>query len=127
MELETIMSIIIGTVLTPLIGAAIAKLITLIDENIKDKRAAKYINMTLDAVHAAVKDVAQTYVDALKKDGRFDEKAKKEAFALAMVKVKNIMGANAYKTLAEIYGDVEQWLQSNIEAASRDIKGGGII
>lgn len=122
MELETIMSIIIGTVLTPLIGAAIAKLITLIDENIKDKRAAKYINMALDAVRTAVKDVAQTYVDALKEEGRFDENAKKEAFALAMVKVKNIMGATAYKTLAEIYGDVEQWLQSNIEAAAWDIK-----
>ena len=66
-------------VILPLITLAGNKLIGWLGTKLKNEKAAGYIQKATTIVLNAVKMVFQTYVDSLKKTGKFDESAQKEA------------------------------------------------
>ena len=75
-----------------------------------------------DAVATAVTFTSQTFVDALKKNGMFDEKAQKEALQKSLNKAISLLSESARKALNEIYGDLNEYLTSKIEAEVRNQK-----
>ena len=52
-------------------------------EKIKNEKVRGYVNDAVKAVMTAVTSTFQTYVDSLKKQGKFDEEAQKIAFNTA--------------------------------------------
>jgi hypothetical protein len=112
----------VSTAVMALVGVGITAFTNWISTKTKNAKMDKYIGYALDAVYAAVSDVMQTYVDDIKASGKLTEEQKEEAKQKALVKVKNIMSVATYKALGEAYGDVEQWLQSNIQAEVKEQK-----
>ncbi len=75
-----------------------------------------------DAVTTAVAYTSQTYVDALKKDGIFDKEAQAEALRKSLKKTTSLLSKSARSVLGEIYGDLDAYLTSRIEAEVRKQK-----
>lgn len=77
------------------------------------------IREALDAVIAAVSYVCQTYVDGLKKSGKFSVENQKYAFQLAYDKASLIITQEAKDFIASVYGSFSAWLTMQIEAQVR--------
>lgn len=75
-----------------------------------------------DAVATAVTFTSQTFVDTLKKNGLFNEAAQKEALQKSLDKALSLLSESAKKALNEIYGDLNEYLTSKIEAEVRNQK-----
>ena len=93
-----------------------------ITESIDNDLAAKYIRMLTETICSCVEETNQTYVDALKKAGTFDEKAQKEAFEKSKEAVMKILNEDAKNYLANIYGDLDKLIESMIEAQVKRAK-----
>lgn len=84
--------------------------------NIADKELLAEIT---DAVSTAVAYVSQTYVDALQKGGTFDKNAQQKALSKALDKAVSLLSKNAQATIREVYGSLDVYLTSKIEAEVR--------
>jgi len=72
-----------------------------------------------EAVTTAVTYTSQTYVDALKKNGIFDKEAQLEALRKSKDKALSLLSVSAKKVLTDIYGDLNTYLETKIEAEVR--------
>lgn len=75
-----------------------------------------------EAITTAVTYTSQTYVDALKKSDSFSKENQEEALTMAVEKAKSLLTAEAIVFLEEAYGDVTEFLKTNIEAEVREQK-----
>jgi hypothetical protein len=82
----------------------------------------KYFNMAQNAVITAVAETMQTFVSALKKEGKWDAEAAKKAFEMSKLKAMQIMGVAVIQAMPEIVIDFEAWLTAQIEAATLTLK-----
>ena len=78
--------------------------------------ADKYIQMLTDTITTCVIATNQTYVESLKKQGKFDAEAQKEAFKLTYNAVMAVLTDEAKHYLAAIYGDLTAYITTRIEA-----------
>ena len=85
---------------------------TVIDNDLADK----YIGLLADTVSNCVLATTQTYVDTLKKQGKFDEEAQKVAFSMSYEAVIATLNNEAKVYLTNIYGDLENYIGKLIEA-----------
>lgn len=76
----------------------------------------KYIEMLSNTICECVIATNQTYVDSLKKQGRFDAEAQKKAFEMTYNSVLNILTDDAKVYLTSIYGDLNAYITNMIEA-----------
>ncbi|WP_251315889.1 hypothetical protein [Flintibacter muris] len=72
-----------------------------------------------EAVTTAVTYTSQTYVDTLKKDGIFNKEAQMEALQKAKDKTLALLSESAKDVLAQIYGSLDDYLETMIEAQVR--------
>ena len=107
----------------PLLGVLTMYLVQYIkmkSKEIADKTdndlADKYIQMLADTITTCVIATNQTYVEALKKQGKFDKEAQKEAFKLTYNAVMAVLTDEAKHYLAAIYGDLTAYITTRIEA-----------
>lgn len=77
-----------------------------------------------DAVSTAVTYTSQTFVDALKKEGNFDKEKQQEALKKSLDKAISLLSESAKNALTDIYGNLEAYLTSKIEAEVRSQKTG---
>ena len=98
------------------------RLIRLINTKIENQLFAHYLTAATTAVTDAVKAVQQEYVDGLKKAGKFDEEAAKEALMKAKVKVLESLSAETRKYITENIGDINNWIETTIHSALHDMK-----
>ena len=75
-----------------------------------------------DAVSTAVTYTSQTFVDALKKEGIFNKDKQQEALKKSLDKAISLLSEPAKNALTDIYGDLEAYLTSKIEAEVRSQK-----
>lgn len=87
-----------------------------IQDSIDSEIADKYIQMLTDTITACVIATNQTYVEALKKQNAFTKEAQEEAFRKTYQAVINTLSDDAIKYLAEIYGDLNSYIKTKIEA-----------
>ena len=117
-----IISIVVTSIVLPLISIAGAKLIQFINSKIKNTKAADLLTTATTIVINAVRSVFQTYVEALKKEGSFN----KDAQIIALNKAKDIaliqMTDEVKNYLVTTYGSLDSWLDTNIEATINILK-----
>lgn len=78
--------------------------------------AHKYITMLFDTVRDCVSATTQTYVESLKKQGKFDIEAQKTAFRMSFDAVMATLTEDAKEYLTSIYGDLNVYITNKIEA-----------
>ena len=76
----------------------------------------KYLSMLAETVTKCVIATNQTYVETLKKEGKFDEAAQKIAFEKTYTAVMEIISVDMVDYLTEFVGDFETFLMQSIEA-----------
>ena len=76
----------------------------------------------LEIISDTVEFVSQTYVDSLKKSGKFDNKAQAEAFRLALESIEPQLNERMKKFILDTYGDIAVYLKVQIEKAVRENK-----
>lgn len=76
----------------------------------------KYLTMLSDTIVDCVIATNQTYVESLKKQGKFDLDAQKVAFEMTYNAVINVLSNEAKEYLASIYGDLSAYITNMIEA-----------
>lgn len=81
-----------------------------------------YLQDATDAVLQAVAYTAQTYVDTLKKQGKFDEEAQKIAFNTAKDIALKLLTEEAKQMITDLYGDLTVWLDTKIEQTVKEQK-----
>lgn len=92
-----------------------AKEIEVLDK-IDNDTADKYVALLFDTISVCVSATTQTYVDALKKQGKFDANAQKVAFQMTLEAVMSVLTEEAKIYLTNIYGDLSAFIASKIEA-----------
>ena len=80
-----------------------------------DYQLDKYIINAVDIIGTAVIEVNQTYVDNLKKAGKFTEEAEENAKQKAIDRCKQLISENSKKAIEVVYNDYEAFLNSKIE------------
>ena len=117
-----IISVVVTSIVLPLISIAGAKLLQFINSKIKNNKAADLLTTATTIVINAVRSVFQTYVEALKKEGSFN----KDAQIIALNKAKDIaltqMTDEVKDYLVTTYGSLDTWLDTNIEATINILK-----
>ena len=88
-----------------------------IQKNNDNALANKYIQMLTDTINSCVIATNQTYVESLKKQGKFDAEAQKQAFEQTTQAVLTILSQEAKNYLANIYGDLDKYISEKIEAS----------
>jgi hypothetical protein len=88
-----------------------------ITEKTDNALADKYTVMLADTISACVLATNQTYVEALKKQGSFDTEAQKVAFNMTLNAVMEILSDDAKEYLSEVFGDLNSYITSQIEAS----------
>lgn len=88
-----------------------------IQNNNDNVLANKYIQMLTDTINSCVIATNQTYVESLKKQGKFDAEAQKQAFEQTTQAVLTILSQEAKDYLANIYGDLDKYISEKIEAS----------
>ena len=78
--------------------------------------AEKYINMLANTISKCVIATNQTYVNSLKEQNAFDAEAQKEAFQKTYKAVIAALSDDAKAYLSSIYGDLQSYIVSCIEA-----------
>lgn len=113
----------------PLLGLLTAYIISFVkaknkelQANIDNELYIKYMNMLEETIVKCVIATNQTYVDALKTQGKFDAEAQKEAFQLTYNSVMSILTEEAKTYLEASVGDFQLFLMKQIEAAVRENK-----
>lgn len=84
--------------------------------NASNETQQKYLTMFENTITTCVIATNQTYVESLKKSGKFDAEAQKLAFEQTKTAVLEILTEDAKEYLTEFYGDLDKQLNSLIEA-----------
>ena len=87
-----------------------------LNSNNSNEVLSKYIEMLSNTICECVIATNQTYVDSLKKQGKFDAEAQKKAFEMTYNSVINILTDEAKVYLTSIYGDLTAYITNMIEA-----------
>lgn len=113
---------IIGT-----IGAGLATWLTtfivgLLNQKIKDKKLARWSSELFQIIMSAVQTVFQEFVDTMKKAGKFDEAAQKEAKERALNIIMSQLTPELTKYIQDNFGDMKDYLMNQIEAMIYQLK-----
>ena len=84
--------------------------------NVDSELASKYIVMLTTTITDCVVATNQTYVEALKKEGKFDKEAQYKAFQMTYNAIMDILTEDAKEYLNNLYGDLSLYLSKRIEA-----------
>lgn len=124
MTTPEILQILIQVVLIPLLGTLTIFAVKFLNAKSKELQAKvdndtadKYIQMITETVEACVIATNQTYVEALKKAGKFDAVAQKEAFNKTLNAVLGILTEDAKEYIIEATGDLQIYLTNLIECS----------
>ena len=107
----------------PLFGVLVAYVVKYINAkgneiaaSVDSELASKYIVMLTTTIADCVVATNQTYVETLKKEGKFDKDAQAKAFQMTYDAVMDILTDDAKEYLANFYGDLTLYLTKRIEA-----------
>jgi hypothetical protein len=117
-----IISVTVTAVVLPLITWAGARLIQYLNTKIKDENTKRILSGIISIVERAVRSVLQTYVDSLKKEGRFDKEAQVKALELARSQILVELNAEAREFITTNYGDLDTFITNQIEATINLLK-----
>lgn len=109
-------------VLTSFLVSYLKKKSVELQEKTDNELAKKYMQMLTDTICVCVMATNQTYVDALKKQGKFDKEAQEKAFQMTLNAVLAILSQEAQDYLTSIYGDLNAYITQLVEARVNQCK-----
>ena len=110
------------TAATALISWGLTLLTALVKGKIGDETAARYLTGAIGIVDGAVKATYQTYVQALKESGDFDKEAQLAALEKAKYAALAQLSEDAKEYIRALYGDLDKWLETQIESRLYELK-----
>lgn len=130
MEWLTILYKIFEVCVIPLLGVLTVYIVKFIQKKTQELNSKnenelmnKYLTMLSNTIIDCVIATNQTYVESLKKQGKFDLEAQKVAFEMTYNAVINVLSNDAKTYLSNIYGDLDKYITNMIEAEVNKNKG----
>lgn len=120
---EVVISVV-SIIVTAIASWGVTELTRLINSKIKDANAKEMLSSAVTTVSDVVKQVYQTYVEALKGQNAFTAEAQKEALAKALETIEAVLPEKVKAYLTDNFGNMEAWLTTQIEAAIYSLKNG---
>lgn len=120
--LTNILSIIVSLVLIPLISLGSKELIGFIKTKTASEKTRSKLTCITEIVTTAVKAVFQTYVEALKKEGKFTKDAQVTALKMAKQIATEQLNEDLKSFITINYGEFDHWLTCQIEASINTLK-----
>ncbi len=121
-EILNILLSALGVIVTGLVSWGVVVLTNWLNTKIKDKNLAMLLTKATTIVSDAVKTVYQEFVEALKKDGKFDAEAQAQAKEKALAIIKGQLTDEIKTFIESNFGDVQNWLAEKIEAVLYTLK-----
>jgi len=112
----------LGVVVTGLVSWLTATGISFLNQKIKDKKIARWSSEIYQIIMNAVQAVFQTFVDVMKKEGKFDENAQKEAKERAYKIVTSQLTEELKQYITDNFGDIKEYVMNQIEAMIYQLK-----
>lgn len=122
MEWQNILFSAIGIIITGLVSWSVERLVAFLNSKIKNAKALQYLTDAVGIVANAVKATYQTYVQALKDKDIFTADAQKTALSVAVNQAQNQMSNELKNYITNNFGDLTEWITSQIEVALYDLK-----
>lgn len=116
MTWEEVLIYVIDALMGLVITFAIPYVFKLLKDRTKNNILLDLIAQAEKTVENCVVTVNQTFVDALKADGIFDETAAKMAFDMCKEKVLATLSDDAKKAIVQTVGSFDEWLKIQIES-----------
>lgn len=113
---------VVGIVATGLVSWATTALVAWLNTKIKNEKAAKWASDLTSIVSNAVLSVTQTFVDTMKKAGKFDEAAAKEAKEKALSIIMGQLTPELKDYITSNFGDMSEYLSNLVEAMVQSLK-----
>lgn len=121
-EVLNIIYSVISIIATGIASLIVAKVSQWLNAKIKDKKLAEAMTQILSIAENCVKEVFQTFVDSLKKEGKFDKEKQQEAFDKCKEKIKSQLSLELLQFIQDNFGDVENYIGSLIESTIYSLK-----
>ncbi len=118
----SVISIVVTSVVLPLITFGGTRLIQFLNQKIKDERTKGILTNLTQIIERAVRSVFQTYVEALKKENKFTKDAQLKALDLAKVEVLKQISNETAEFIKDNYGDIDYFITSQIESTINLLK-----
>lgn len=118
----SVISIVVTSVVLPLITFGGTRLIQFLNQKIKDERTRGILTNLTQIIERAVRSVFQTYVEALKKENKFTKDAQLKALNLAKVEVLKQISNETAEFIKDNYGDIDYFITSQIESTINLLK-----
>ena len=123
MEWMVILQQVFEMCIVPLLGIITVYIVNYIkaktaelNTNNSNEILVKYLTMLSDTVCDCVIATNQTYVNALKAQGKFDAEAQKIAFEMTYKAIIAVLSDDAKTYLTNMYGDLTVFITNMIEA-----------
>ena len=120
---STIWNLIFELIIIPLAGILVGFLVKYLKiksddicAKIENDNVQKYLKMLTNTISQCVIATNQTYVESLKKEGKFDLEAQKIAFNKTKTSVLQLLSTEAKIYLTTVVGDLDSYIDNIIEA-----------
>ena len=107
------------TLLNAVIVVAITGVVPAVVQYVREKISGSKIEEAVGIILDAVDQTNQTFADALRENGTFDEEKQKEALQMSLTAALSMMNDSMIKYLEKEFNDVEAWIVAKIEAACK--------
>lgn len=119
MDWEQVLAYVIESVCGLIISVGIPLLLRYISIKVNNEHVTLLIKQACDIVEKCVIMVDQIYVDALKREGKFDKESQEIALNMCKEQVLNMLNEEAKKVVIDTFGNFEEWLTVYIESCVR--------
>lgn len=113
---------LVGLAFTVTSAILVPMLVAWLKSKTKNEVLEKAIDRAGKIIVSAANTTTQTYVEALKKAGKFDTAAQKVAFQMTMDSVLTLLNEETKQAIIDTYGDLNEWLTTEIESAVFEAK-----
>ena len=110
------------TVLSGFLVGLLRKKTEEIEARTKTEAAWQAVHHAGEVVEQAVAHTTQTYVAALKSEGKFDADSMKTAFEMTKEKALKLITEESKEIIENLCGDLTLWLNTKIELAVKEQK-----
>ena len=121
-QLWTILWSAVGIVVTGLMTWLVAVVTSFFNNKIKDKKVAKWTTDIFTICSNAVMTVFQSFVETLKKEGKFDKAAQQEAKERAYTIIMTQLTPELQEYIQSNFGDMKEYIMNLIESIIYSLK-----
>lgn len=121
-EILNIILSAVSIIVTGLVGWGVKALTQWLNSKIQDQTMASHLIQITTIVTDAVQSIFQSFVENLKKDGKFDQVAQQEAKNAALNIINNQLTPELKNYITKNYGDLTSWLSNKVESAIYELK-----